>query len=261
MPLIEYRLQGTYDRVQVALDRLRQFEPKEGYYLAFSGGKDSVTILRLAQMAGVKFDAHYNVTTVDPPELVKFIKQEHPTIERHRPERTMFQLILSREYFMPPMRQMRWCCAELKERGGEGRLVLTGIRWAESVRRQERGMVERCVPLRKRMLHPIIDWSDADVWEFIRQENVPYCRLYDEGFERLGCILCPMEKNPTHIRQQMDRWPQFVKAYIKTFDRLVQLRRDAGMRCTWESGQEMFDWWIDRRSKKGPSEDQIRLFD
>ena len=122
-------------------------------------------------------------------------------------------------------------------------------------------MVERCVPLRKRMLHPIIDWSDADVWEFIRQENVPYCRLYDEGFERLGCILCPMEKNPTHIRQQMDRWPQFVKAYIKTFDRLVQLRRDAGMRCTWESGQEMFDWWIDRRSKKGPSEDQIRLFD
>lgn len=259
MTLHELTLFGTRDKVQIAIDRLRQFEPTDGYYLAFSGGKDSVTILRLAEMAGVKFDAHYNITTVDPPELVQFIKSQHPGVERHRPEMSMFRLVLQRENFMPPMRQARWCCEELKERGGEGRFVLTGIRWAESSNRQTRQMVEQCVPLRKRMLHPIIDWSDADVWAFIRQESVPYCSLYDEGFDRLGCILCPNECNPNRIQAQMDRWPQFVRAYVNTFDKLVLLRRKAGLKCTWADGQEMLDWWIDRVKRKRANPDQMAL--
>ena len=92
--LIENTLFGTVDKVQTAIERIQQFEPKDGYFLAFSGGKDSITIYRLAQLAGVKFDAHYNVTTVDPPELVKFIKTCYPTVSRDRPEMTMFQYIL-----------------------------------------------------------------------------------------------------------------------------------------------------------------------
>jgi phosphoadenosine phosphosulfate reductase len=258
--LVENTLWGERDKVQIAIERLRQFEPEDGYYLAFSGGKDSITIYRLAELAGVQFDAHYNVTTVDPPELVRFIKTHYPQVERHRPEMSMFRLMLQRRNFMPPMRQQRWCCEELKERGGEGRFVVTGIRWAESIRRKTtRQMVERCVPRRTRMLHPIIDWSDADVWEFIRQQGLEYCCLYDEGFDRLGCILCPSECNPDQIQMQMDRWPQFVKAYTRTFDRLVNLRRQAGRRCTWANGQELFDWWIQRNTKSAPQE--ARLFD
>ena len=57
-------------KIEVAIERFRTFEPNEGYYIAFSGGKDSVVIKALADMAGVKYDAHYNVTSVDPPELV-----------------------------------------------------------------------------------------------------------------------------------------------------------------------------------------------
>jgi len=121
-------------------------------------------------------------------------------------------------------------------------------------------MVEVCVPLRKRMLHPIIDWSDDDVWGFIRQEQVPYCSLYDEGFDRLGCILCPSECNPDRIQMQMDRWPQFVKAYINTFDKLVALRKEAGRKCTWANGQELFDWWVDRQKRrKRPPDEQMRF--
>ena len=82
------------DKVQMSIERLQYFEPPEGYYLAFSGGKDSIVIYDLAVKAGVKFDAHYNLTTVDPPELVKFIKQEYPDVERHRPEMNMWQLIV-----------------------------------------------------------------------------------------------------------------------------------------------------------------------
>lgn len=60
-----------------AIALLRLHEPPEGYYLAFSGGKDSCVIKELAKRAGVKFDAHYGNTTIDPPELVRFIKKFH----------------------------------------------------------------------------------------------------------------------------------------------------------------------------------------
>ncbi|NIO39703.1 MAG: phosphoadenosine phosphosulfate reductase family protein, partial [Burkholderiales bacterium] len=205
-------------KIDKAIARLRQFEPSKGYYLAFSGGKDSVTVKRLAEMAGVRFDAHYHITTVDPPELVRFIKEQHPDVARDRPEMSMFRAMLLPENFMPPMRQARWCCEVLKEHGGKGRVIVTGVRWAESAKRKStRQMVEVCAPISARIVNPIIDWADHDVWQFIRQESVPYCSLYDEGFERLGCILCPSECNPDRIQMQMDRWPQFVKAYTNTF--------------------------------------------
>ena len=130
------------DKVDLAIETLRFFEPKDGsgYYLAFSGGKDSVCIKALADMAGVKYDAHYNVTSVDPPELVRFIKQFHPDVMFERRIRdgkpvTMWRLI--REKGFPPTRLTRFCCTELKENGGEGRIVVTGVRWAESVNRRK----------------------------------------------------------------------------------------------------------------------------
>lgn len=131
------------DKVQMAVDRLKAFEPKEGYYLAFSGGKDSQCVYHLAQMAGVKFDAHYAVTSVDPPELVQFIKEHYPDawegrVHQYRKDGkpvTMWNLIA--EHTLPPTRKARYCCAELKEPGGKGRIVVTGVRWDESVTRKK----------------------------------------------------------------------------------------------------------------------------
>lgn len=105
------------DKVQTAIDRLKSFEPPDGYYLAFSGGKYSVCIKALADMASVKYDAVYNVTTVDPPELVRFIKYQHPDVAFRRPKLTMRQLIVKKG--MMPTRTQRYCCAELKEGGGK----------------------------------------------------------------------------------------------------------------------------------------------
>lgn len=70
------------NKVKASLERIKAFEPPEGYYLAFSGGKDSVVCKALLDMAGVKYDAHYRVTSVDPPELVRFIRDKHPDVER-----------------------------------------------------------------------------------------------------------------------------------------------------------------------------------
>ena len=131
---------GT-DKVEKAIMRLQTYEPPEGYYLCFSGGKDSVVIKALADMAGVKYDAHYNISSVDPPELVRFIKDKHPDVIFEYPRDkdgkviTMWNLIPQKS--MPPTRIVRYCCAYLKENGGKGRLKVTGVRWAESTRRKK----------------------------------------------------------------------------------------------------------------------------
>ena len=129
------------DKVDKAIMRLQAYCPPEGYYLAFSGGKDSCVIKALADMAGVKYDAHYSVASVDPPELVRFIKDEHPDVifdyprDRDGNVITMWNLIPKKS--MPPTRIVRYCCAHLKEHGGGGRLKVTGVRWDESVRRKK----------------------------------------------------------------------------------------------------------------------------
>ena len=130
--LQENTLFGVKDKVKIAIDRLQAFVPDEGYYLAFSGGKDSQCIYHLAKEAGVKFDAHYNLTTVDPPELVYFIRENYPDVIVDKPEMSMWKLIIKNN--CPPTRIQRWCCRELKEHGGEGEFGTGG--GAESTRRK-----------------------------------------------------------------------------------------------------------------------------
>lgn len=150
MSLIEITLEGHRDKVEEAVSLLRDFEPAEGYYLAFSGGKDSCVVKALCDMAGVKYEAHYSVTSVDPPELVRFIRKHHPDVIFDVPHYndgrpiTMWNLIPKKK--MPPTRLARYCCAVLKETGGKGRVVLTGVRWAESINRtKNRGLSESAI--------------------------------------------------------------------------------------------------------------------
>jgi len=109
--LIEKTLFENNDKVKMAIQRLKTFEPKEGYYLAFSGGKDSCVIKAIAEMSGVKFESVYNDTTIDSPELVNFIKEFHPDVKIERPQKSFFKLLVKKGF---PQRQRRWCCSELK---------------------------------------------------------------------------------------------------------------------------------------------------
>ncbi len=113
-----------------AIQYLQAFEPEtEPYYLCYSGGKDSDVIRILASIAGVKHDIVNNHTTVDAPETVRYIRSIPNVIIRY-PKKTMWQLIV--EKLMPPTRLVRYCCAELKENDGKGRVKVTGVRKAES---------------------------------------------------------------------------------------------------------------------------------
>ena len=265
-------------KLDTAIARIKEFEPKDGYYLAFSGGKDSQVIYELSKMAGVKFDAHYNITTVDPPELLKFMKTEYHEVIFEKPKkyRNFWELMIAKK--LPPFRMQRYCCAEMKEGGGEGRFVITGVRWAESIRRrttrtdveyfakgkgkkeiafrelvyknndndERRGMIESCVLQGKFILNPIIDWQDEDVWHFINKYIKKHCQLYDEGFTRIGCIACPLAPN-----KQMDdfrRWPTIYKKYMKTFSIMVNnlTREDK----TWHNEYDLMAYWLDVSLKK-----------
>lgn len=128
------------EKERIAIERLKAFEPEDGYFLAYSGGKDSDCIKILAQLAGVKFEAVHNLTTVDAPETVRYIKSQ-PDVRIDRPHDrdgkpvTMWNLIIRKG--TPPLRNSRYCCSELKEPGGTGKIVVTGVRWAESTRRKQ----------------------------------------------------------------------------------------------------------------------------
>lgn len=120
-----------------AIDYLKLFEPEEeAYYGCYSGGKDSDVIRILLSLANVKHELPHKLTTVDAPETVNYVKG-YKDIIIDRPKRTMWQLIVDKKF--PPTRLARYCCEELKERGGQGRLKVTGVRWAESNARTENG--------------------------------------------------------------------------------------------------------------------------
>lgn len=258
------------DKAEIAIDRLQAFCPPEGYYVAFSGGNDSVVILDLVKRSGVKYDAHYNITGIDPPELYYFIRDNFPEVERHKPEATMWKLIVKE--MTPPTRRVRYCCRYLKERGGQDRKVVTGVRWAESARRGKRRIVEACFRNdRKFYINPIIDWSDEDVWEYIKTRGIVYCHLYDEGFNRLGCIGCPMTGTDKR-KKEFARWPAFERKYKEAFSKVIsklsELPKDHRKKknntensyTKWIDSETMFNWWMEEGRGKSCA-DQTVMFE
>ena len=108
-------------------------------------------------------------------------------------------------------------------------------------------MIEQCYKRHKTTLNPIIEWTDNDVWDFIKAESVPYCGLYDEGFKRIGCIGCPLAVK--HAREvEFARWPKYKEAYIRAFDKMLEVRKNAGKDYStgsWQSALDVFNWWME----------------
>lgn len=275
------------EKIARAHELLKQHEPADGYYVAFSGGKDSTVILDLCQQAGVKHEAFYNNTTIDPPELVKHIKQHYPYVKWNNPAKAMLTAVADGLGVgkIPPTRQARWCCELYKERGGNGRTKVIGVRAAESGRRA-RLWKERTKHRNgfDDVICPIIYWSDADVWDYIRARKLPYCHLYDEGFTRLGCVGCPLV-GANGVAREFARWPRYEylwrKAVIANWQKwhiiprekprkiltkigiattpegevydLTEWRLDYNrFHASFKSGEEMWEWWISGERREDP---------
>lgn len=273
------------EKEQRAIEYLRAFEPKDTpYRLCYSGGKDSDCIRILAQLAGVRHDIVHDLTTVDAPETIQYIKSV-PGVIIERPPLTMWQLIVKKKF--PPMRTKRYCCVALKEHGGKGRVNITGVRWAESIRREQnhgvvtaigktkstqaeaekngvdyaiaksggiilnddneksRRFVEHCYRTTKTMVNPIVDWTDDDVWEFLHYYGCESNPLYQCGKSRIGCIGCPMQGGKGQKRD-FARWPKYRAAYVRAFDKALIERKKAGLSVNerWADGESVMRWWL-----------------
>lgn len=260
---LDEKIATAIDRIRFSYD-LAVNKGKEFLYVAFSGGKDSQVIAELCRLAGIKYTLNYNVTGVDPPELIHFMRENYPILIWHPYKKSMWQMIVKKGF--PPTRLARYCCEYLKERGGDGEFCVTGVRWAESNSRKNnrkpfenngknrkssilfndndagRRDFERCVPKSKIIINPIIDWTEQDVWGFINRQNLPYCELYDLGYKRLGCIGCPMAYVKQRIKE-FQRYPLFKNLYIRAFEKMLK-EHNYKKQPTWKTGQDVFDWWI-----------------
>ena len=273
------------DKIDKAVERLKlAAQMSETYYqkpliVTTSGGKDSDVCLALAKIAGINYEVQHNHTTADAPETVYHVRGTFRRLEdkgikcsvnwptyKGAPV-TMWTLIPQK--LMPPTRVVRYCCSILKEGGGKGRMITTGVRWAESVsRRNKRGifesmphdlskkviinndnddtrrLFESCKLQAKRICNPIVDWTDRDVWDYIESEKIPVNPLYGCGFQRVGCIGCPLASLRTRYFE-FGRYPTYQRAYIRAFDRMLQERQSRKLPCDWQTGKDAFHWWME----------------
>lgn len=244
----------------------------KGFHLAFSGGKDSIVLYAIAKMAGVKFHAEMQVTTIDPPELMRFIRENYSDVHLNRPKINFYKLIEKKK--MLPLRMARYCCAYLKEEAGAGTVTLIGIRKAESRNRAKRNEVEisgrkfsgsldqfnrvreqdfQCVAGKdKLIISPIINWTDKDIWTFIHENNMPYCKLYDEGHKRIGCIFCPMASKKMKLLYRM-KYPKIEREIKKSIQFLIDNNNYMNNHNTENykvTVDDIFDWWVSNESSK-----------
>lgn len=242
-------------------------QPETGYYLAFSGGKDSQCIYHLAKMAGVKFHAVYNVTTLDPPPLVYFIRDYYKDVEFDCPKRNFWQ-ICEDKGILPTMR-IRFCCQELKETRGVGYVTIIGIRHEESTRRAGRTEFEKVHKDKKKkvfgsmqkieeMSHqcvlgkdkfvvcPIIEWTEEEVWYFLNEVvKVPHCELYDKGWKRIGCLFCPMSSKKC-MKRDKETFPKYYEKMIKT---IHAIRKKGYMHDFPDmTDEQVWGWYASKKS-------------
>ena len=228
------------------------YDNRGGYFLAFSGGKDSQTLYHIAQLAGVRFEGHMNLTSVDAPEVIRFVRKHYPEVELIKPKDSIYHVAERKQLL--PTKKVRWCCEEYKEHAGAGKVTLIGIRRQESSRRKKRNEVEidsrkysgtldgldeyrkakginitnateettiGCISGKESLLiSPIINWTERDVWKFLNDVvRVPHCELYDQGWHRIGCINCPMA-SAKQKQIENERWPHVRRNWIKAIMRI-----------------------------------------
>lgn len=214
------------------------FEP--WYHVCTSGGKDSIVLTWLFQRAGVAFKLYNSLTTLDPPELVRFLRQTYPDVIIAKPIKPILQRLWEDEGQGPPTRLSRWCCEIYKEQGCKGQIKAFGVRGPESNNRKNnwKQWTPRRID-RSYVLNPVLYWTDNDIWTLIKSEKLPYCSLYDEGFKRLGCIGCPMAQTAGRIRE-FERWPKYREAWQKSFAKFWQ---------TWHGVPRRTETWVSCEGK------------
>ena len=116
-----------------------------------------------------------------------------------------------------------------------------------------RKLLEHCQTKGKFVCNPIIDWTTRDVWDFIHSENLEVNPLYQCGFDRVGCIGCPMVGKVRYW--EFEQFPAYERMYRRAFAKMLEVLKQRGISTTWQTTEEVFRWWMEDKNLDG----QIRL--
>ena len=220
--------------------------------VCFSGGKDSIVTEKLVRMSGVNHTLQSTLTGIDPPQVTRFIRKNYQHCKFVRPRQSFWHLITTHNPSGGTGRGIKWCCTKIKEwPSAKSPIVdrIIGIRAEESTGRRKYpriNHIESKAPGSKckHQIHyyPIFYWKEWNVWEFIEQHGLAYPKLYDEGFDRLGCVICPNHHN--HHEPYRERWPQHFKCFEK-YVKIWWYKRKGQGREMWHNSPEEFleDWY------------------
>lgn len=181
------------------------------FYVAFSGGKDSIVTLDLVQRAlpHNKFKVLFGDTGMEFPDTYKVIEQIKEKCQDSGIEFLRAESDLKPEYtwrqFGPPAQTMRWCCSVhktapqinlLREYTGNPHfrgMAFTGIRGDESISRSEYEDVSLGEKVRGQYsCHPMLEWNSAELFSYIYERELLINEAYKKGNSRAGCLVCPL---------------------------------------------------------------------
>lgn len=92
------------------------------------------------------------------------------------------------------------------------------------------------------VVSPIYEWSDSDVWDYLKWGGWNYNPMYDMGYHRVGCIGCPLATYKQKLKEFAD-FPTYKQHYIKAFDEMLKANPKAN--GEWKCGEDVFKWWIE----------------
>lgn len=122
---------------------------------------------------------------------------------------------------------------------------------------KKRRFIERCEMKAKTVCNPIIDWKDKDIKDFIESEKICMNQLYSMGFNRCGCIGCPMAGKRRYF--EFANFPTYERAYKRAFGKMLDVMKadGTGRVPKWKNGEEVFLWWMEDENIPG----QMTIFD
>ena len=126
---------------------------------------------------------------------------------------------------------------------------------------ESRQLVENCYRTTSTLINPIINWTDANVWEYLHHYGCESNPLYQCGNKRVGCIGCPLS-GFKQMKHDLAKYPKYRQAYVRAFDSMLEKRKSEGIDDTtgmWKDGESVMRWWVGDNPMQVTIDDWLKI--